>query len=293
MKTKIILASLILLSSIAVEMNAQTLIHHTTNWFGPNANPVPEFTGAVLPSHTTISLAADHSFGYGDETQTLYVSAEIPIIPQKASVKIWMPAMEHYQVSDEVYEKRQMLEEKSGVAVGDLYFQTRIKLWEESDYRPAVVFNATLKTASGSSFKNRRFFNTAGYYFDVEIGKSFIKPNAFIKEIRVSGDLGFFSWDVQTPGLNVQDDAFMYGGKILLKSGHFGWENTISGYYGWLRRIPDYGNKPLVLSTRLNYYRKKQIYFLQYLHGVQHFPYEQIRIGTSFNLASLTPRLGR
>lgn len=292
MKTKFSLSSFIFFTSTVVKVDAQTLIHHTPNWFGPNANPVPEFTGAVIPSQTTLSAAADYSFGYGDETQTLHIAAEIPIIAEKASVKIWMPAVEHYQVTDRVYEERQMLEEKSGVAVGDLYFQTRIKLWEETNRRPAIVFNATLKTASGSSFKNRRFFNTAGYYFDVEAGKSFIMPDSFIKEVRVSGDVGFFSWDVQTPGLNVQDDAFMYGGKILLKSGNFGWENTVSGYHGWLRRIPDYGNKPLVISSRLNYYGKNQTYFLQYLHGVQHFPYEQIRLGASFTLSSLTPRFG-
>jgi len=35
---------------------SQTLIHHTTNYFGPNANPVPEFTEAAIPSITQFSL---------------------------------------------------------------------------------------------------------------------------------------------------------------------------------------------------------------------------------------------
>ncbi|MBD8017450.1 hypothetical protein [Kaistella pullorum] len=35
--------------------NSQVLIHHTPQWFGPNANPVPEFTAAVIPAETKIS----------------------------------------------------------------------------------------------------------------------------------------------------------------------------------------------------------------------------------------------
>lgn len=268
---------------------SQTLIHHSTNWFGPNANPVPEFTDATIPQTTSISVFADRYFGHGDQTETFYLSAEIPLIPQKVSVKIWTPFIEHYQVADDEYARRMMLEEKSGFSTGDLYFQTRISLAKELRARPAVILNTTLKTASGTGFRNRRYFNTAGYYFDLEAGKSFSFTNFFIDELRLVGNLGFYSWDVQTPQNNVQDDAVMYGCKVILKNEKWSWENTFSGYNGWINRAADYGNKPLVVASRLNYFRQNLILFLQYQHGVRHFPYEQIRFGTTLRFRSLTP----
>jgi len=269
--------------------NSQVLIHHTPQWFGPNANPVPEFTAAVIPAETKISLAAESSFGFGDETQTLHFSAEIPLIPEKVSLKFWSAAFEHYNVSDEVAAQRQMLGKNSGTATGDMYVQTRIRLLEETHRRPSVVFNSTLKTSSGTGFINRRNFNTAGYYFDVEFGKSFPVEASFLNELRLGTDFGFFCWDVQTPGNNVQDDAIMYGAKILLKNDSFAWENTLGGYYGWLRHIPDYGNKPLVYSTKIAYKRQVTQYFLQYTRGIQHFPFHQMMAGASFSLKNLTP----
>lgn len=34
--------------------SSQVLIHHTPHLFGPNANPVPEFTAAVIPAETKV-----------------------------------------------------------------------------------------------------------------------------------------------------------------------------------------------------------------------------------------------
>ncbi|OWK75017.1 hypothetical protein CBW16_06420 [Flavobacteriaceae bacterium JJC] len=268
---------------------SQTLIHHTTNWFGPNANPVPDFTDATIPENTQLSIYGDYYYGYGDNTETVYIKAEIPLIPQKVSVKVWSPVAEHYEVTDEIKEKRMMLEGNSGFANGDVYIQTRISLAKELKYRPSVILNSTLKTASGSGFKNRRFFNTAGYYFDTEIGKSFRFSKIYFDEIRVVGNFGFYSWDVQTPNSNVQDDAPMYGLKLILKKNNFGWENTFSGYNGWINRDPDYGNRPSIFASKINYYNRKNTYFIQYQHGVNDFPYNQIRIGATLNFDSLTP----
>lgn len=95
--------------------------------------------------------------------------------------------------------------------------------------------------------------------------------------------------DVQTPQNNVQDDAVMYGCKVILKNEKWSWENTFSGYNGWINRAADYGNKPILVASRLNYLRQNLILFLQYQHGVRHFPYEQIRFGTTLRFRSLTP----
>ncbi|KQR93701.1 hypothetical protein ASG01_07445 [Chryseobacterium sp. Leaf180] len=264
------------------------LIHHTTNYFGPNANPVPEFTGAAIPKETQLEIMGDYYFGFGDQTISNFVRAEIPLVPEKVSVKFWKTTIENYSVTDEIVQRRAMQKNK-GVATGDFYMQTRIKVLSENEKRPAIVVNATLKTASGNAFDNRRFFDTAGYYFDVEVGKSFQLENAFLDEIRFSTDLGFFSWDVQTPNLNVQDDALMYGFKLMLRHKNIRWENTVSGYNGWIRRVEDYGDQPLVYASKLSFDLHKIQIFGQFQYGIRYFPYNQIRIGVQIPLNKLTP----
>lgn len=280
---------LILLIGISHYSYSQNLIHHTTNYFGPNANPVPEFTDATIPQFTQLSLTGDYYFGHADETISNLFKVEVPLVAEKVSVKVWKTLIEHYSVSDEVFTRRQM-QKKSGFATGDFYVQTRIRILGEKKYTPVIILNSTLKTASGSDFKNRRFFNTAGYYFDVELGKSFKLNQSFIDEIRLVSDFGFFSWDVQTPNLNVQDDAIMYGGKLIVKHKNISWENTVSGYTGWIARVEDYGDKPIVLASKLTLTTANgAVLFLQFQHGVRYFPYEQLRIGVQLPLRKLTP----
>ncbi len=269
--------------------SSQVLIHHTTNYFGPNANPVPEFTDALIPQNTNVTLIGDYYFGHGDNTFSNNIKVEIPLIPEKVSVKVWKTLIEYYSVTDEIVSRRSM-QKNNGFATGDFYIQTRIRILSEKKNSPSLVLNSTLKTASGSDFKNRRFFNTAGYYFDVELGKSFVFNDSFIDEIRLVSNLGFFSWDVQTPNINVQDDAVMYGLKFILKHKNISLENTFSGYEGWIKRVDDYGNKPMVFSSRLNFEVRKTLWFLQFQHGIKYFPFEQIRVGVQIPLEHLTPK---
>ena len=268
--------------------SCQKLLNLTTNYFGPNSNPVPDFTDATIPKFTELSVYGDYYFGFGDKTVNSYVKVEIPLISEKVSLKFWAVPAEYYEVTDAIKDRRGM-QKNSGFAAGDVYIQTRISLLNNKEKALNLILNATLKTASGSDYKNRRFFNTAGYYFDAELGKSFILKNAFLNEIRLVADAGFYSWDVQTPNLNVQDDALMYGLKLILKKKNISWENTISGYNGWITRVPDYGDKPIVFASKLNFKGKKNRYFIQYQNGIRYFPYNQIRIGAVFPLESLTP----
>ena len=114
-----------LITVFCVQMlRSQTLIHHTTNYFGPNANPVPEFTDALIPQNTTITINGDYYFGHGDNTLSSNVKAEIPLIPEKVSIKVWKTLIEHYSVTDEVVAKRSM-QKNNGFATGDFYIQTK------------------------------------------------------------------------------------------------------------------------------------------------------------------------
>jgi len=285
-KTSIIIISLICFHIVS----AQT-INYAPAWFGPNANPVPEFTDARIPSETTLQLMGDYYFGYGDETQNGYFKIEIPLLPELISFKIWTSVFEHYKVTETVSNIRQMNGVTSGKANGDFYVQTRISLMKEKRNIPAIILNTTLKTASGTNFIERRYFDTPGYYFDVEIGKSVFLKSKMINELRFVGNLGFLCWETTN---STQNDAPMYGGKIIAGNHHWQWENTLSGYYGWMHTNPrygsNYGDAPLVYATKLIVRNKKIDYFAQYQYSIKDYPYHQLRIGVIIPIKKLTPQ---
>lgn len=269
---------------------AQT-VKYSPAWFGPNANPVPEFTDARIPAKTTISLMGDTYFGFGDETQNGYFKIEIPLLPERISLKIWTSLFENYNVTTELSNLRGMNGVTSGTAAGDFYVQTRIRLFNEKKYSPSVILNSTLKSASGTNFQQRRYFDTPGYYFDLEIGKSFYINSKFISEIRAVANLGFLCWETTN---STQDDAPMYGAKIIVGNPNWKLENSVSGYWGWMHTNrnfgSDYGDAPLVYAAKLSILSKNIDYLAQYQYGIKDFPYHQIRIGVSFTLKKLTPK---
>ncbi len=268
--------------------NAQT-IKYSTSWFGPNANPVPEFTDARIPAKTTISLMGDYYFGYEDQTTNGYVKVEIPLLPEGVSLKLWSTVLEHFNTSDELMQVRGA-SKASGFEGGDVYVQTRIRLLKEQNSLPSIILNSTLKSASAKTVTTRRYFDTPGYYFDAEIGKSFYTKSNFINEIRLVGNVGFMCWETTN---STQDDATMYGGKLII--GNTGWklENTVSGYTGWMHSnryySSDYGDSPMVYAAKFTLMSKKIEYFAQYQYGITDFPYHQIRVGVSFPIGALTP----
>ena len=269
---------------------------YSTAWFGPNANPVPEFTDATIPAKTTISLMGDYYFGHGDQTENGYFKIEFPLIPERVSFKVWSTILEHYQVTGQVSAERDMLDgNTSGKANGDLYFQTRILLLKENKVAPDIILNTTLKTASGTFQQYRRYFNTPGYYFDAEIGKSFHTKSNLISEIRAVANVGFMCWETERQ--STQDDAPMYGGKIILGNDHWKLENTLSGYWGWMHTNAgygsDYGDAPLVYAAKITKINKNIHYFAQYQYGIKNFPYQQVRMGVSFTIDKLTPKYNK
>lgn len=266
---------------------------YSTAWFGPNANPVPEFEDARIPSKTTISLMADYYFGYGDQTKNGYFKIEFPLLPERVSFKIWSTVLENYKVTNQVSAERNMQNgTTSGKANGDFYVQTRIRILKETTSLPSLILNSTLKTASGTNHLERRYFDTPGYYFDAEIGKSWYTKSSFINEIRAVADVGFMCWE--TGFQSTQDDAPMYGAKIIIGNQNWKLENTLSGYWGWMHTNlnfgSDYGDAPLVYAAKITKMTKTINYFVQYQYGIKDFPYNQIRVGISFTLEKLTPK---
>lgn len=258
-------------------------VNYASEWFGPNALPVPDFTDATIPQNTTASLMSDYYFGFGDRTQNEYFKVEVPLLPKLISFKLWTTLLENYHVTEAVKEEREMEGPLAGGAYGDIYVQTRISIFKETKNIPAIILNSTLRTASGTAFHRRRYFNTPGYYFDVEAGKSFDLHNSVIRKIRVVTDLGFLCWETTN---STQDDAPLFEAKVILENRIFQLEGSFGGYSGWMRD----GDQPLVWRIKLVKPTKIFDYFVQYQNGVNDFPYHQIRIGVNYRIASLTPK---
>jgi hypothetical protein len=285
MKTTII----IILFFNILQLHSQ-FVRYSTAWFGPNANPVPEFNDARIPAKTTVDLMADYYFGYGDRTTNGYFRIEIPLLPHRVSIKLWSSVLEKYRVTAYISDLRGMSGALSGKANGDLYVQTRALLLRENMYKPDLILNITLKTTSGTGFSARRYFDTPGYYFDVEAGKSFKTDSRVISEIRPVINYGFFSWE--TTG-GKQNDASIYGLKLIMKNKTTALENTLSGYNGWMHKHPafgdNYGDNPLVYSIKIIQNINEIKVFGQYQYGIRDYPYHQLRVGFTFEIPFLTP----
>jgi len=283
-------ANFLLFLIIFQQVTYSQTVKYSTSWFGPNANPVPEFTDARIPAKTTLSLMVDNYFGFGDNTKNVYAKIEIPLIPERVAFKVWSSGLEFYTLTPEVSCARVCKNETdSTTAIEKIKVQTRMLLLKETKHLPCMILNVTLRTASGTNFPQRRYFETPGYYFDAEIGKSFQTGVKFINEFRMVADLGFICWETTN---STQDDAPIYGAKIIVGNPHWNIENSLSGYHGWMHNsssTPDYGDAPLVYSAKLSILSKKITYFSRYQFGINDFPYHQIRLGISYTFDKLTP----
>ena len=82
-------------------------------------------------------------------------------------MRIYGYGAEYFQWSPESISRRGITSDhQKGLIVGDIYLQTRVRLLaENAGWRPNVVLNYTLKTASPKPIANEsmRFFDTPGY----------------------------------------------------------------------------------------------------------------------------------
>lgn len=196
-----------------------------------------------------------------------------------------MTAFELYQVDENTYTKREMLGKNMGIALGDVYVQSRFRLIPENEIFPNIIIQSTLKTATGTQFYNRRYFDTPSYYFDLEIGKNFICTDNY--KLRVIADIGFFSWQMYS---SVQNDAPMYSLKTNFRRKSIQFDTEIAGYSGWKYKLEEvYGDRPVIWRNRLNYFIQQNGIFCSFEKGLRDYPYQQINIGLSVPLHFMQP----
>ena len=90
-----------LLWTSIVEVQAQQFMGYSPRWYGPNANPIPEAREAMIPQGLRLHNSLLYQLSQKDKTATLFTDLEIPIISERASVRIYGYGAEYFQWSPE------------------------------------------------------------------------------------------------------------------------------------------------------------------------------------------------
>lgn len=252
---------------------------YTSGFFGPNALPVPELYDGRIPLKNQAEVSTDVFWGYGDQTQSLSTRLVYAAIPGKLTLSGWGVLAEHYRTTNAVRDLRasQVENPEETLLIGDFYVSTLIGLLHEKRWQPDLNLEIVLKTSSSKTSSSARYFDTPGYYFNLTAGKSIHFKGCFLNELRFVGNYGFLCYQLNQEH---QNDAPLFGGKILLSAGNWTIEGGIQGYSGWL----DQGDKPLVLRGKLNFKAGPASIFLQYQHAFRDYPFRRLQTGVCFDL---------
>ena len=258
-----------------VSPNLGTKTEITPLWFGPNAFPVPEMTDGQLGTACTVELAGDYFQGHLadglDRTFDAFLRIHLPLWSERAALTVWMPVVEFWQTDATVDAARNILSDRSkdpGHDSGDVYISLDIQLLSETNIRPAVLLRSVLKTASGNNYGYARYYDAAGYFFDLTAGKSF-------GPVRLAATTGFLCWQTDN---GRQNDAVQYGLASFLTLGDFRASAQWAGYVGWER----HGDAPMSVSARTSYRFGNYEPFIYFQQGIKDWPFTQIRLGLCY-----------
>lgn len=254
-------------------------MNYTSAFFGPNALPVPELFDGRVPTKNKAELSTDVFWGFGDQTQSLSTRLVYAIIPGRLSLSGWGVLAEHYRTTQAVRDVRasQVERGEETFLIGDLYLSTQLSLLQEKRMLPDLNLEVVLKTSSSKTSSSARYFDTPGYYFNLTAGKSLHFKTGLLDELRFVGNLGFLCYQLNQEH---QNDAPLYGAKLLLTAGPWTVEGGWHGYSGWL----DQGDKPMLLRGKLNYNTGSATLFMQYQHALRDYPFRRMQTGVCFSL---------
>jgi len=252
---------------------------YTSGFFGPNALPVPELYDGRIPLKNQAEVSTDVFWGYGDQTQSLSTRLVYAAIPGKLTLSGWGVLVEHYRTITAVRDLRasQVENPEETFLIGDFYLSALIGLFHEKRLQPDLNLEIVLKTSSSKTSSSARYFDTPGYYFNLTAGKSIHFKGSFLNELRFVGNFGFLCYQLNQEH---QNDAPLFGGKMLLSAGKWTMEGGIHGYSGWLEQ----GDKPLVLRGKINFKAGPANVFVQYQQAFRDYPFRRLQTGVCFDL---------
>ncbi|MCF8369887.1 MAG: hypothetical protein K9G76_12675 [Bacteroidales bacterium] len=268
-------------------------IIYSAYYLGPNALPVPESQKGLLRQKTELESEYLYHYSRGDKTHCFQLSLYYPIIKNKIALEFYGVPYESYAMNYEtVLERRSRFKDGQGTAIGDFYFATIIQILKNPAY-PEVAFRMACRTASGSQLANARYTDAPGYFFDLSFGKDLLFDQTKKYKIRLSGMLGFYSWQMNLPN-NRQNDAILYG--VGADMGFCTWyiNTALDGYWGYLGNEPvvagnaespvPFRDRPMILRFECGKEYERVKVFAGYQTGLYDFLYDTFRVGLSFYL---------
>lgn len=264
----------LLISVFSVDNQTSRLIN-SPKYFGPNAFPVPEMLDGRVSDRLKIDMSAsvyEHTiFPFGEDiTGTLSARLVFPLFSSKANLVVWGQVLEGFRTVYLANGYKGVTGSTKGLAVGDIYVSTDIQLFSQEKHYVNVALRAALKSASGGDYPKARFYDSPGYFFDIAAGHDFIFSDVF--SLTCAATTGFLCWQT---GINVQNDAVMYGIIADLNTKAVNIKVHWGGYVGWQKN----GDCPMVIRTDI-YRRFKNVNLsIGYENGIVDFPYRCIKFG--------------
>ncbi len=258
---------------------------------GPNALPIPDVYKARLDSVVQYELRFDQFSHPEDNTFDFAAVLYWPIANGKAALKV-TALQEWYDMSHDLRDERRARDwDPKGNTSGDVLFEFKYQLLLDHEKYPDLSFHAGLRTASGGDFHNARFSDAPGYNFALSFGENYQHPERFIEKVEWNLMLGLYVWQTYVSD-NRQNDAPLYGFSILTSHKKWTWDNSISGYYGYLDQgeypiiygdIPK-SDHPLIYKTQLSYLQKKWIYKIAFKKGFYSFKYDVYQMSIGYRI---------
>jgi hypothetical protein len=251
-------------------------LQYSPRYFGPNAFPMPELRSGCTGTRWEMELRGERHAYEGDCTGDVYARAFIPVAEGRAGVEVSCVVYEYYKMTQETVEERHAAgrywdEGAHGdIVVSSFYQLLRSEKWAD------ILFEATLKTASGNRLADARYTDAATYWFNLNAGHYLYKSPDGRYSLRIQGLAGFYCW-MTNDIVHRQNDALLYAAGVSVVCRNFTFNADIAGFYGYKNN----GDRPLQLRTKLNYEYRKNILSFRYGHGMKDSLYD------SFSLACI------
>ena len=250
-------------------------------YLGPNALPVPDVKRGYLNAESEFEIKASSHFFKGDPTQDISGRLFVPFAQSRIALEVYGVIIEHFAFSQEIRNERfSRIEDGKGLAVGDLYFSTLIRLVKEKNF-PNTLLRMACKTASGNQFKGARTSDSPGYFFDLSFSKNVGQTENGL--FRPFGLAGFYSWQTNDE-LNLQNDAFMYALGVDFERNSLLLSASYSGYSGYKNDR----DKPMQVNFELCKDFDGKAIRVQYNHGLRDLSYKTVRISFIWKFRPVT-----
>ena len=255
--------------------------HHylkmSTSYLGPNALPVPEIPKGNIDSSAELEVSVSYHHCDGDKTKDFYLRGFLPLFNHRVAVSIDVIPYEWFE-TDTITRDLRAARTRSGKggSGGDIYFHSSYQLLRNHSHIPDVLFQASMRLASGTNLGDARYTDAPGYFFNVSVGKNYSIGKSVLRGYLMTGFYAYQTYDIR----NLQNDCFMYGLGLDYRRGKVLLSQSLGGYNGYL----NLGDRPMVYRASLRLLNKIFDWKFSYQLGLHDYDFSRYRIGVIVHL---------